>query len=375
MKKIAVLGAGMVGSAIALDLKNNFEVTAIDNDSTKLSKLKSRGITTIKSDISDSDNLKKLLTEFDLIVGSVPGHIGFKTVKTVIEAGKDIVDISFFPEDPFELDKLAKDNNVTAIVDCGVAPGMSNIILGYYAYNYNVKSFCCYVGGLPQERILPFEYKAPFSPIDVIEEYTRPARFIENGKQVVRPALSDPELMDFPEIGSLEAFNTDGLRTLLKTINIPDMKEKTLRYPGHIEKMRFLREIGLLSEETVQLAKTKVIPRQLTAKLLFQLWKLHPDEPEFTVMRIIIEYEQKGKLKICQYNLFDRYDPESGISSMARTTGYTCSAALNLIVEGDFQRKGICPPEFLAQEQGCLEKMLSYQKKRGIYYHKKDTEK
>lgn len=156
--------------------------------------------------------------------------MGFCTLKTVIECGKDIVDISFFPEDPFKLDQLAKEKKVTAVVDCGVAPGCSNLILGYMASILDViESFSCYVGGLPRIRTWPYEYKTPFSPSDVIEEYNRPARLVDNGKVVTQPALSEVELIDLPGVGTLEAFNTDGLRTLIRTMKVPCMKEKTMR--------------------------------------------------------------------------------------------------------------------------------------------------
>ncbi len=251
MKKVIVLGAGLVGNVIARDLVKDpeIEVTVSDINQEALDFLQNNfNIQVIRADLSNTDNLRKIISDFDLVVGAVPGFMGYQTLKTVIEEGKDIVDISFFDEDPFSLSELAKEKGVTAVVDCGVAPGLSNIILGYInSIMENVNSFLCYVGGLPVIRTWPYEYKAPFSPIDVIEEYTRPARFVENGKLVVKPALSDAELLEFEGMGTLEAFNTDGLRTLLKTMDhIPNLKEKTLRYPGHIEKIRILRETCLL---------------------------------------------------------------------------------------------------------------------------------
>ena len=228
MKRISVLGAGMVGSAIAIDLSKAFKVKAADVSSKNLSKLKKYShLQLAEVDLSSAQNIKKVIEDADIVVCAVPGFMGFNTIKTIIEQKKNLVDISFFGEDPFELDKLAKKNNVTAIVDCGVAPGLGSIILGYHNKRMKIKSFECYVGGLPKKKVPPFEYKAPFSPIDVIEEYTRPARFIENNKLIVKPALSDLEQIDFPPVGILEAFNTDGLRTLIKTMKIPNMKEKT----------------------------------------------------------------------------------------------------------------------------------------------------
>ena len=136
-------------------------------------------------------------------------------------------------ENSLELDALAKEKNITAIVDCGVAPGMDNIILGYYNEKMKLTDFECLVGGLPKEKKWPFCYKAPFSPIDVIEEYTRPARYIENGEMITREALSDCEFVEFQGVGTLESFNSDGLRSIMFTMpHIKNMKEKTLRYPN-----------------------------------------------------------------------------------------------------------------------------------------------
>src|SRR5690606_20547210 len=136
---------------------------------------------------------------------------------------------------------------------------------------------------------------AGFSPVDVIEEYIRPARYIENGKLVTRPALSDPEFINFDEVGTLEAFNSDGLRTLAQTLNVPNMKEKTLRYPGHIEKILVLRESRFFSNEEIEISGVKIKPVDLTSKLLFSMWELKEGDEEFTVVKIIIEGEKDKK--------------------------------------------------------------------------------
>jgi lysine 6-dehydrogenase len=171
MRPVVVLGAGMVGSAMAIDLCDHYQVTLTDIDTKKLNGLKNHnGIHTKKADLSDKSVLKEIIKKADLVINAVPGYMGFQTLKTVIQAGKDIVDISFFSEDPFELDALAKKHKVTAIVDCGVAPGMSHMILGYHSVQMEIEYFECLVGGLPFKRIWPYFYKAPFSPIDVIEE-------------------------------------------------------------------------------------------------------------------------------------------------------------------------------------------------------------
>jgi saccharopine dehydrogenase-like NADP-dependent oxidoreductase len=366
-KKIIVLGAGLVGKAMALDLAKEYDVTSIDINEEALQGLQSAGITTQKVDFSNLPLLASILQPFELVIGAVPGFMGLQTAKTVIEAGKNMVDISFFPEDPFLLDELAKKNNVTIITDCGVAPGMGNIILGYHNKRMKIHRYECLVGGLPVVREWPYEYKAVFSPIDVIEEYIRPARYVQNGAVVIKEALSDPELIHFPQAGTLESWNSDGLRSLIKTMpNIPNMIEKTLRYPGCIEYLRVLRETGFFSYEEIEVKGNKIRPIDLTAKLLFPKWKLKPGEEEFTVMRIRMSGEEKGVAQNYQYNLFDR--TTNGTLSMARTTGYTCTGAAHLVLDGKFTRKGICPPEYVGEEESNFKFMIEYLKQRGVNY-------
>ena len=257
---IAVLGAGMVGSVIALDLADNHNVTSIDFNEKNLQSLqqKNQNINIIKADLKEYTSYKKLLFPFDLVVTAVPGFMGFETLKTVIECGKNAADISFFPDNALQLDALAKQNNVTVITDCGVAPGMSNYIIGRYNEEMKIDAFEIYVGGLPKVRKKPFEYKAPFSPVDVIEEYMRPARLMENGFIVTKPALTEKELMYFDELGTLETFNTDGLRSLLFTmVHIKNQKEKTLRYPGHTDLIIALKKVVFLMKKRFWLMEMK----------------------------------------------------------------------------------------------------------------------
>jgi lysine 6-dehydrogenase len=369
MKNITVLGAGMVGSAIAKDLCGPYSVTSADSSVKRLERLNSQAaVRTLNSDLSDPDAVRAAIHDADLVIGALPGFMGFETLRAVIEAGKDVVDISFFGEDPFLLDASARKHGVTAVVDFGVAPGMSNLILGFWNARMRVESFECLVGGLPVERTWPFQYKAPFSPVDVLEEYTRPARLVENGNVVTRPALSEPEFVEFDGIGTLEAFNTDGLRTLIDTMKIPFMKEKTLRYPGHIDAIRLLRDSGFLDSEPVDLPGGRVRPISMTARLLFPKWKLREGEPEYTLMRITLRGEKDGKVKQVGYRLFDHFDRENRISSMARTPGYACTAAARLVLEGKFRQKGIIPPERVGENPECFDQVMRDLSDRGVIY-------
>jgi lysine 6-dehydrogenase len=356
-----------VGSAIAADLCGQYEVRAVDADQNRLDALAQRcDLAVARADLRDPIAVQAAVAGCDLVIGAVPGHLGFATLRSVIQAGKNVVDISFFDEDPFELDDLARVRGVTAVVDAGVAPGLSNMVLGYHAATMNVRSFRCLVGGLPVVRRWPYQYKAPFSPIDVLEEYTRPARLVEKGAVVVRPALSDAELIEVEPVGMLEAFNTDGLRTLLRTMRVPEMVEKTLRYPGHIELMRVLRESGFLSKEAIDVRGAPVRPIDLTAALLFPQWRLEPGEAEFTAMRITVQGEEDGADVEYAYQLFDRYDAATGTTSMARTTGYTCTAVARLVLNEQFRDPGVRAPEQVAASYGCFEYIMQELARRGV---------
>ncbi len=370
MKRVLVLGAGLVGKAIALDLRSAFNVTSADINTDALAALESQGVQTIQTDLKDIGKLKRIVSDFDLIIGAVPGFMGFATAKAVIESGKNMVDISFFPEDPFELDDLAKMHNVTVVTDCGVAPGMGNIILGFHNKTMQVTDYECLVGGLPIVREWPWEYRAVFSPIDVIEEYVRPARYVQNGALIVREALSDAELVHFPEVGTLESWNSDGLRTLIRTMpKIPNMIEKTLRYPGTIRYLQVLRETGFFSYDEIDVNGKTIRPIDLTARLLFPQWQLKKGEREFTVMRIRIKGVEEGETCSYQYDVLDNTDAETGTLSMARTTGFTCTAAAHLVADGRYDRKGISPPEYLGEDPAHFQFIIEYLENRGVKYH------
>lgn len=368
--RITVLGSGLVGGAIAKDLamEKTWSVRAVDRLPESLSKLgDATRVQPVCEDICSEAGLSAVIDDADLVVSAVPGHIGYETLRRVIEAGKDVVDISFFAEDPFDLDNLARKRGVTAVVDCGVAPGLSNVIAGHvHSKMDSVDSFLCLVGGLPAVRSWPYEYKAVFSPIDVMAEFTRPARFIEHGKLVVRPALSDVELIDFKGVGTLEAFNTDGLRSLARTMDIPFMKEKTLRYPGHANLARVFRDSGFFGEEALEIDGAMVRPIDVTARLLIEQWRMGKDDADLTVMQVILTGRHRGMHERRDFYLLDRFDTNTGTTSMARTTGYTCAIVARQILKGMFTRKGICPPEYLGATPGCYEDLLSELGQRNI---------
>lgn len=377
MSNIIVLGAGMVGSAMAIDLAKNHKVTLTDLSKSTLEKIKNKfpQIETQVIDVTQAELLKKTIQPFDLIICAVPGFLGFNTLKNIIEAKKNVIDISFFPENALDLHDLAKQHNVTAIVDCGVAPGMDNLILGYYNEKLQLTDFECLVGGLPKVKKWPFCYKAPFSPIDVIEEYTRPARYVENGKTITKEALTDCEFIEFEDVGTLESFNSDGLRSIIYTMpHIPNMKEKTLRYPGHVEYIKVLKSSGFFNSDKIKVNDKEINPLEVTCAILFNEWKLGETEEELTVMRVTVKgKDENSKEKTVVYHLHDEYCPGTKTSSMARTTGYTATAAANMFLEGLFTEKGVFPPELVGKHEACFNYIVNYLKERNVNYTKTEA--
>ena len=358
MATICQIGCGMIGKVMALDISKRHDLHLSDLDESALQEVKNLD-PTIKTkcfDVNNIDMLKSFLKPADIVLLAVPGHMGYKLLKKIIGLKKSIVDISFSPENILSLDKKAKDNNVTVIFDAGLAPGIPNFFLGAIDAKENVKSFKYFVGGLPKHPKPPYNYKAPFSPIDVVEEYTRPARIMKNGKVITMPALTDIEEKFYQNIGMLEGFNTDGLRSILFTMkHIPNMVEKTLRYSGHAE---------LISNE---LESRKIIPDDKNnLQRLFKIWKLLPNELEFTILDVIIETEKK----IHNYFLFDETNLKENTSSMARTTGYTASATIDILDQNIFIEKGVFPPELVGSKSKVVDYLLNHLKTRGIILKK-----
>jgi lysine 6-dehydrogenase len=370
MKKVVVLGGGMIGSAMAMDLsrRGEWDVTVADLRPETLARIgKACGVRTVEANLSDPGAVTRLVGGYDLVLGALPSAIGLQTLRAVLEAGRDYVDISFMPENAWELDALAREKGVTAVVDCGVAPGISNMMAGFGAKQVDpCERVEIYVGGLPVERRWPFDYKAGFAPHDVIEEYVRPARIVENGRLVVREALSEPELMDFPGVGTLEAFNTDGLRSLAYTLDAPFMKEKTLRYPGHVKLMRIFRDMGFLAKEPLAVGGVAVRPLDVTAALLFPRWTFEDAEADLTVLRVRVEGRRGGERVRYVWDLLDAYDPATGLRSMSRTTAFPATIVAGLIAAGRFRNPGVNTPEALGAQDGLLEVVLKELEARGV---------
>jgi saccharopine dehydrogenase-like NADP-dependent oxidoreductase len=367
-QRILVLGCGMIGSAVAMDLaRHDWDVTIADCDETRLSRVKQKyGIRIVTTDLSDTGSIATLAKTSSIVIGALPSAMGFRTLKAVVESGSHAVCISFMPEDARALHDLACRKGITAIVDCGVAPGLSNMMVGHAAARLSpCERVDVYVGGLPLNRKAPFEYKAGFSPHDVIDEYVDPATVVEHGRVVVKPALSEIEILAVPGVGELEAFLTDGLRTLIQSIDAPFMQEKTLRYPGHARTMEVLREAGFFSKDPIPIGARMIRPLDVTAALLFPQWTYQEGEPDITILRVAVEGRTDGARTLFTWDIIDRYDPISGLRSMSRTTAFPATIAARLIADGALPA-GVHPPEVVGR-MGLLDDVLAELKARGVH--------
>jgi len=369
--RVLVAGGGAIGSAIAFDLARDgtHEVTIADVDADRLQRASAQsGAKTVVADLSRDDTLRRLASGYDLVVGALPSVLGYRSLIAVVDAGRPLVDVSFMAQDPLALDARARDRGVAAIVDCGVAPGLSHMIVGFAATRMSsVERVAIYVGGLPAARGSLFDYKAPFSPFDVIEECVRPARIVEDGRVAVRDALEEPELLHIDGFGEVEAFLTDGLRTLTHTIQSRFMVEKTLRYPGHRAAMAALRDAGMFSTTAVEAGGRIVRPLDVTAALLFPRWQYEDGEPDVTILRVVVEgKEAESRADIrCTASLVDRYDPATAMRSMSRTTAFPAASVVRLVERGLF-RPGVHPPEAIGR-LGLLDEVLKDLAARGVH--------
>lgn len=374
--RVLVLGSGMVGSVVAADMAATpgMDVIVVDASKESLARARRRcagRARMVQGDASTRTRVTALVRRHraDMVLGALPSRFGFGAMQGVIDARVPYVDISFMPEDFLELDAAARRAGVPVVADMGVAPGMSNMLAGWAAKAIDQCELIeILVGGLPRARAWPWQYKAPFSHHDVIEEYLRTSRVVEHGRVVEKEALSEPELVQIPGVGTLEAFNTDGLRSLVRTLKVPTMREKTMRYPGHAELMRTLRHLGLFSSEPVRVKGAMVRPLDMLATLLFPHWTYEEGEPDLTVMTVRASGTHGGRPVRMAWTLHDEMDPVSGFSSMSRTTGFPATAVARLVAAGRLRKPGVHAPERLGQMPGVLDTVLADMRSRGVVY-------
>jgi len=354
MGKVVVLGGGRVGRFIAERLYtrgSTDNVTIVDNRPHGSIGCPP-GVVHQRSHVEPT-LLPQIIDQAALVVNALPGCIGYQTLKRIIECGKDCIDISFMPEDPRDLNDLALKNQTVAMVDMGVAPGLCGVFVGNEYYNTFQKCdmAAIAVGGLPFYP--PDKYHCTFSPADIIEEYTRPARLRRYAEDISLPALTD--IQPFPSYpfaydghplssAKMESFLTDGLRTLLE-LDIPNMEERTIRYQGYAQEMIALRELGYFEPDK--------LPE--TAKHLEKLWEPNLPINEITIMSIVMQgISHGGEFIRAELNLVDDTHRENFATSMARTTAMPAVAMAEMLIKKDYAAMpfGVMTPEDVGEDGG-----------------------
>jgi lysine 6-dehydrogenase len=366
---VIVLGAGHQGAVIAktlVTISDVEQVTVADIDRSKLRQFEGiPRIATLRTNVANWGRLSETVKKFDLVSGALPSSLGYGSISAAIASKVSIVDTSFMPENPLVLNASAKTANVTVVPDCGVAPGLSNILVGHAVTQLDrIDEIHIAVGGLPQSPQPPMGYTVTWSIRDLIEEYTRPARIVKNNMQISVEAMSGLRSLVIPGLGELESFYTDGLRTLLDTVHVKEMDERTLRYRGHVEKVKLLRDCGFFSDEPVNVSGRNVLPKDFSAEILSRSL-VQKDVKDVTVLQVQVMGKKKRKVAI-MWRLLDFYDEAKYVSSMARTTAYTNVAVCRLLLEGLLKERGIIPPEKLGMNGEFFLTIMSDLEKKGL---------
>jgi saccharopine dehydrogenase-like NADP-dependent oxidoreductase len=372
--KAAVLGSGLMGSVISWDLArspNVDEVVVADIDRGRLADLKRRAsgkkLLVEEIDLKDMAKAGRFLKGFDVIASALPHGAVHPTDVAAVKAGAKLVNIAF-EDEQMNLDGEARKTGALLVPGCGLAPGLGGILLAHGVEELGgADEGHILVGGIPEEPTPPFRYKLVFSIVGLLREYIEGARVFRDGKLVSIDPFSEVERVDFPSpIGSLEAFCTDGLASLVWTMKgMRVMDEKTLRWPGHVEKMKLLMESGYFSREKVRAGGVEVSPLELSYAVLGK--KLSEGNPrDITVMKVIAK---SGKFAQT-YDMVDRYDESNGITSMGKTTGYTASIVTQMVGLGKVAGTGVIPPE-VAIKGRMVGELLSELGDRGVNISKK----
>ena len=368
--KVCILGCGLQGRVVAQDLsRNKHQVTILDNNKENLAKIeKKSNIRTQQFDVTERTKLINFIRDFDVVVGALPADLGFYSIECAVNAGVDMVDLSYSGENPFLLRRDAKKRKIRIIPDAGFAPGLSNILIGEaYRELKKIDSLRILVGGIPQNPIPPFNYRYTWSPNDLVAEYTRIARIVRNFKTVNLEALSGIKKLKVSKIGRLECFYTDGLRTLIKTFeNVRDMEEKTIRYQRHAELLKTILNYGYFDNGVNPFNNQAIQPKEFVTDLLKAVLS-QGDDKDLTIL--IIEIMSRNKIR--KYSCIDYYDEKNEITSMARMTAYTGSIITQCIK--NYPSFGVIPPEYLGMNKNICDFIKTELKKRNIkiskHYH------
>jgi len=337
--KVLILGSGMMGRAIAFGLNNHSDFDRIAIADKDRKSLKSAELFLNKKDIDfdilnveKENDVRKKFQEYDVVISAIPYNFNYNLTKLSIETKTHFLDLGGNNEivnKQKKLDKVAKQNNVTIIPDCGLAPGLASVIVRDIVENLDSVDYVkMRVGGLPLEPIPPLNYQIVFSPNGLINEYVEDAIALDNGKIVTKKSMTEIEKIVFPQpFGELEAFNTSGgCSTLPYTYKdkIGYLDYKTIRYLGHCEEFKPL--LKLKSRDELIKYLTKNLPH---------------NEKDVVLMKIFAKGKINNENKNLEYTTIDYYDEKNNITSMMRTTGYPVSIIAQMIEKGSINNPGV----------------------------------
>lgn len=352
--KIVIFGGGLQGLVIANNLRAREEKPEIViADIVRPAGLaEDSHIKWVKADVLAGEQVKAVVSGASACVLAVPSSIAHQALANIIACGVPVADVSFTPDPPLSLSEAARKSGSSCIVDCGVAPGLSHILVGHaYKQLSGLDKVTILVGGMPQKPPAVFHHAVYFNPCDLLAEYVRPARARTKGKDIAPHPLEAPiEPYHDSDLGAIESFLSDGLRSLVTSFpDIPCMEERTLRWQGHLRTMKDLNELGFFLEG--------MLPN--TAQSINNKYP-GKDFPDYLLM--VVEAE-KGSRKLA-WRLLDK--ETDGISAMSRTTGFTTAAVAMVLARGQFKEPGVHPPEVLGQDAAMVELILADLAERGV---------
>ena len=373
--RMLVLGAGLQGSACAYDLLQDKDVAQVRLADVHVGHLpeflapySGPRLLPTPIDVRDHEAVLGAMRECDAVMSAIPYYLNYDMARLAVEAGVHFCDLGGNTEIVFKqkgLDTYAKEKRVTVVPDCGVAPGMVNILAQYGIEQLDrVDSVKIFVGGLPQHPEPPLNYMLVYSLEGALDYYTTLSWILRNGKRTQVKALSEREAVKFEQLGELEAFHTaGGLSTMAFRYEgkIPAMEYKTLRYPGHAQIMEDIRSLGLLDTEPVEVKGVRIAPRDAFIAVVGpKLTK--PRGRDLVALRVVVSGSNNGSTATRSFELVDRYDEKHGVSAMMRTTGYSLSITGLMQVRGQVGPPGVCTPDECVPPADYIREL----RKRGI---------
>lgn len=368
--QILVLGGGLQGSACAHDLLRQEDVERVTvadiapGDRAGFLQPDPR-LETLALDFEDAEAVAAVMREHEVVLSAAPYYLNGDLARLAVESECHYSDLGGNTEIVFrqlELDEAARAAGVTLVPDVGLAPGMVDVLAAEGIRRLDeAERVAMYVGGLPQHPEPPLDYQVVYSLKGALDYYTTPSWILRDGKRKQVEALSEVESVAFDHLGELEAFHTAGGASTLPWRyegRVDRLEYKTLRYPGHAEIMRAIRDLGLLSQEPVRVDGTEVVPRDVfVACAAPRLTK--PDEPDLVALRVVAEGRREGRPLRLTWEMVDYEEERTGITAMMRCTGYTLSIVGLMLGRGELEERGVHPPDEILPAEPYLRELAA----------------